>query len=142
MATRSPIVQTIETFILDQERRHPAATGELTNLLYDIALGTKLVAAAIRRAGLVDILGSAGETNIQGEEQQKLDVYANDCMKNALAATGRVCVLASEEDEQMTTFSTTFADADSGPLARIPSRPAREAVERLAVLPTTEPRRY
>ena len=107
MATRSPIVQTIETFILDQERRHPAATGELTNLLYDIALGTKLVAAAIRRAGLVDILGSAGETNIQGEEQQKLDVYANDCMKNALAATGRVCVLASEEDEQMTTFSTT-----------------------------------
>jgi len=95
-------VTTIEKFILEQERRHPQATGELTNLLYDIALGTKLVAAAIRRAGLVDILGSAGETNVQGEEQQKLDVFANECMKQALAGGGRVCVVASEEDEQPT----------------------------------------
>ena len=60
MATRSSIVQTIETFILEQERRHPSATGELTSLLYDVALGTKLVAAAIRRAGLMGFLGSAG----------------------------------------------------------------------------------
>lgn len=107
VASRATSVQTIEAFILEQERRHPQATGELTHLLYDIALGTKLVAAAIRRAGLVDVLGSAGGTNVQGEEQQKLDVYANDCMKNALAATGRVCVLASEEDEQVTTFPGT-----------------------------------
>jgi fructose-1,6-bisphosphatase I len=101
---RSPAVTTIEAFILEQERRHPEATGELTNLLYDIALGTKLVAAAIRRAGLVDILGRAGAVNVQGEEQMKLDVFANDCMKGALAATGRVCVMASEEDEQPTLF--------------------------------------
>jgi fructose-1,6-bisphosphatase I len=95
---------TIEAFILDQERRVPQATGELTQLLYDIALGTKVVAAALRRAGLVDILGAAGAVNVQGEEQMKLDVFANECMKNALGSAGRVCVMASEEDEEITAF--------------------------------------
>lgn len=94
-------VVTIERFVLEQERAYPEATGELTNLLYDIALGTKIVAAAIRRAGLVNILGSAGATNVQGEEQQKLDVFANETLKNAMSHTGRVCVMASEEDEEI-----------------------------------------
>lgn len=98
---RSTSIATIERFILDQERHHPEATGELTNLLYDIALGTKIVAAAIRRAGLVDILGAAGAVNVQGEEQQKLDVFANETLKNAMNHTGRVCVLASEEDDEI-----------------------------------------
>lgn len=109
-------VTTIESFILEQERLAPGATGELTNLLYDIGLGTKLVAAAIRRAGLVDILGSAGATNVQGEEQMKLDVFANECLKNALASAGRVCVMASEEDEEVTTFPGN-ADAKYAVLA-------------------------
>jgi fructose-1,6-bisphosphatase I len=95
------VVQTIERFILQQERNFPEATGELTNLLYDIALGTKIVAAAIRRAGLVDILGSAGNTNVQGEDQQKLDVFANETLKSAMRHTGRVCVMASEEDDEI-----------------------------------------
>jgi fructose-1,6-bisphosphatase I len=92
-------VITIERFILDQEQRYPEATGELSNLLYDIALAAKIIAAAIRRAGLVNILGSAGSDNVQGEEQQKLDVFANETMTNALNHTGRVCIMASEEDE-------------------------------------------
>jgi fructose-1,6-bisphosphatase I len=94
-------VTTIERFILDQEHKYPEATGELSNLLYDIALATKIIAGAIRRAGLVNILGSAGTSNIQGEEQQKLDVFANETMTNSLNHTGRVCVMASEEDEQI-----------------------------------------
>ena len=95
-------VTTLERFILDQERSRPEATGELTNLLYDIALAAKLIGAQIRRAGLVDILGSAGAMNVQGEEQQKLDVFANETMKNALNHTGRVtCAMASEEDEEL-----------------------------------------
>lgn len=94
-------VITIERFILDQEEKYPEATGELSNLLYDIALAAKIIAASIRRAGLVNILGSAGNTNVQGEEQQKLDVFANETMTNALNHTGRVCVMASEEDEQI-----------------------------------------
>ncbi|MFZ5623302.1 MAG: class 1 fructose-bisphosphatase [Gemmatimonadota bacterium] len=92
-------VTTIERFILDQEDRFPEATGELSSLLYDIALAAKIIAASIRRAGLVNILGAMGSTNVQGEEQQKLDVFANETMKNALNHTGRVCVMASEEDE-------------------------------------------
>jgi len=94
-------VVTIERFILDQEQKYPEATGELSNLLYDIALACKIIAAQIRRAGLVNILGSAGVTNVQGEEQQKLDVFANETMKNALSHTGRVCVMASEEDQDV-----------------------------------------
>ncbi len=94
-------VTTLERFILDQERSHPEATGELTNLLYDVALGAKIIAASIRRAGLIGVLGSAGAMNVQGEEQQKLDVFANETMKNALNHTGRVCAMASEEDEQL-----------------------------------------
>ncbi len=95
------LVTTLERFILDQEREHPDATGELTNLLYDIALAAKIIASQIRRAGLVNILGTAGSTNIQDEEQQKLDVFANETLKNALNHTGRVCAMASEEDESI-----------------------------------------
>ena len=94
-------VTTIERFILDQEERYPEATGELSNLLYDIALAAKIIAAAIRRAGLVNILGTQGARNVQGEEQQKLDVLANETLKNCLKHTGRVCAMGSEEDEDI-----------------------------------------
>jgi len=92
-------IVTIESFIMEQERLHPAATGELSNLLYDIALAAKIISGNVRRAGLVDVLGSAGRTNVQGETQQKLDVLANETIKQAFAWTGRVCVMASEEED-------------------------------------------
>ncbi len=94
-------VVTIEKFILEQESKYPEATGELSNLLYDIALAAKIIAAAIRRAGLVNILGSMGSENVQGEMQQKLDVFANETIKGSLLHTGRVCVMGSEEDEDV-----------------------------------------
>ena len=94
-------VTTLERFILEQERDTPEATGELTNLLYDLALAAKVIASKIRRAGLVNILGAAGTINVQEEEQQKLDIFANDTLKNALNHTGRVCAMASEEDEEL-----------------------------------------
>ena len=84
---QGPVV-TIERFILEQERRFPEATGELSNLLYDFALAAKIVSAAIRRAGLVDILGSAGATNVQGEDQKKLDILANETLKGVMGHTG------------------------------------------------------
>lgn len=94
-------VITLERFILDQERFHREATGELTNLLYDVALAAKLIGAQVRRAGLANLLGTVGAVNVQGEEQQKLDVFANETMKHSLNATGRVCAMASEEDESL-----------------------------------------
>lgn len=98
MVPDSTIV-TIERFILEQERLHPGATGELTNLLYDLALAGKVISGYVRRAGLVDVLGSAGSVNVQGETQQKLDVIANEVIRQTVTHAGRVCVMASEEEE-------------------------------------------
>lgn len=102
-------VVTIERFVLEQEELHPQATGELTQLLYDIALAAKVISGYVRRAGLVDILGAAGGTNVYGENQQKLDVIANETMKQMIAWTGRVCVMASEEDEEPVPMSSEHA---------------------------------
>jgi len=96
----STSVVTIERFIMDQERQIPEATGELSNLLYDVCLAAKIISRNVRRAGLSDILGERGTTNIQGELQQNLDVFANETIRNAVQHTGRTCVLASEEDEE------------------------------------------
>ena len=93
-------VVTIERFIMDQERLFPEATGDLSNLLYDIALAAKIINSHVRMAGLADILGTAGVVNVQGEVVQKLDDFANATMKEALLHTGRVCVVASEEDAE------------------------------------------
>lgn len=94
----TPQVITIERHILDQQRKFPHATGTFTALMYDIALAAKLIARETTRAGLVDILGTAGSTNVQGEEQQKLDIHAHHTIIRMLDHTGRVCVMASEED--------------------------------------------
>jgi fructose-1,6-bisphosphatase I len=92
-------IQTIERFIFEQQPE--AAHGEFTNLLYDIALVAKLIGHKTNRAGLVDILGRAGATNIQGEIQQKLDVFADDLIVRICDHTGRLCVMASEEREEI-----------------------------------------
>ena len=93
-------VITIERFIMEQERLHPEATGELSNLLYDICLAAKIISRHVRRAGLTDILGAAGAVNVSGDLQQKLDLFAHDTLQHAIQHTGRVCIMASEEDEQ------------------------------------------
>jgi len=84
---------------MEQERLHPEATGELSNLLYDLCLAAKIISRQVRRAGLTDILGDKGTINIQGELQQNLDVFANETVRHSVQHTGRVCVMASEEDE-------------------------------------------
>src|SRR5438270_14049021 len=91
-------VITIERFIMEQERLHPEATGELSNLLYDLCLAAKIISRHVRRAGLSDILGPAGAVNVSGDLQQKLDLFANETVRQSVQDTGRVCVTASEED--------------------------------------------
>ncbi len=92
---------TIERHILEQQRRYPEATGALTGLLYDIALAAKIIARETTRAGLVNILGAAGSANVHGERQQKLDVFADEVIFRMNDHTGRVCVLASEEHDDL-----------------------------------------
>ena len=85
---------------MEQERLHPEATGELSNLLYDLCLAAKIISRHVRRAGLTDILGAAGAVNVSGDLQQKLDLFANETVRHSIQHTGRVCVTASEEDEE------------------------------------------
>ena len=94
-------VVTIERFIIEQERLHPEATGELSGILYDLALAAKMIANKVRSAGLADILGSAEQENVQGEVQQKLDVFANETIIKALDHGCRLCAMASEEEQEI-----------------------------------------
>ena len=86
---------TIERFILDQQRGFPDATGALTALLYDLALAAKIISSRTTRAGLAEILGSTGEENVQGEEVQKLDLFAERTIYRLNDHTGRLAVMAS-----------------------------------------------
>ena len=91
----------LHQFILRQERLHPEATGEFTNLLTDIALAAKIINREVTRAGLVDILGLTGEENAYGEKVTKLDRFAHETIYAVLGSTGQLAVLASEEDEDI-----------------------------------------
>lgn len=88
---------TIERHIVEQEREYPEATGVFSSLLYDIALAGKIIARETTRAGLVDILGTAGRVNVQGEQQMKLDVFADEVIIRMNSFTGRLALMASEE---------------------------------------------
>jgi len=91
-------VVTIDRFIIEEERNHPEATGELSGILYDLALAAKMIANKVRSAGLADILGATEDENVQGEVQQKLDVLANEIIIKAMDHGGRLCAMASEEE--------------------------------------------
>lgn len=92
---------TIERYIWEQQSSFPEATGVLTNLLYDIALSAKIIASHTTRAGLEEILGSTGEENVHGDTVQKLDVFAERTIYRMNDHTGRLAVMASEEEEEI-----------------------------------------
>lgn len=94
-------VITLGQFIIERQTDFPYAKGELSRLLRDIGIATKIVNREVNKAGLVDILGEAGTDNVQGESQKKLDVYANEQFIAALSSGGETCAVASEENEEM-----------------------------------------
>lgn len=97
-------VTTLNQFIIEQQAEHPEATGGLSRLLHHIGIAAKKVNREVNKAGLVDILGQAGSENVQGEEQQKLDLYANETFLEELRASGECCGAASEENEDVIIF--------------------------------------
>lgn len=105
-------VVTLSRFILEEEREHPGATGNLTSILYDIALAAKLIHREVSKAGLVDILGMTGQENVHGEEVRKLDEYAHEVMFNAMDHGGNLCVMASEESEELMHIPAPFPIGD------------------------------
>ena len=91
--------QTLGEFIIENQSSFKYTSGELSRLINSIRLAAKVVNHEVNKAGLVDIIGAAGETNIQGEDQQKLDVYANDKFIQTLTNRNIVCGIASEEED-------------------------------------------
>lgn len=101
---------TLHEFIVAKQKDFPFASGELSRLLNDIALAAKIVSNDVRKAGLVDhILGAQGGQNVQGEEQQKLDVVADEAFIRAFENGGEVCGIASEENDDYLAFQSETA---------------------------------
>ncbi|MDY0202060.1 MAG: class 1 fructose-bisphosphatase [Bacteroidales bacterium] len=97
-------IKTLTQFIIERQAEFAYATGEFTRLLYHMGIAAKVVNKKVNKAGLVDILGLAGEVNVQGEEQKKLDVFANWRFIQSLKSTGECCGVASEENQEIITF--------------------------------------
>ncbi|XP_022106776.1 fructose-1,6-bisphosphatase 1-like [Acanthaster planci] len=90
---------TLTRFVLEEQRKIPGATGELTQLLNSLLTAIKAVSSAVRKAGIAKLYGIAGSTNVTGDEQKKLDVLANDLFINSLRSSFTTCALISEENE-------------------------------------------
>ncbi|KAA8728355.1 MAG: class 1 fructose-bisphosphatase [Ewingella americana] len=103
-------MKTLGEFIVEKQQDFPHATGELTALLSAIKLGAKIIHRDINKAGLVDILGTSGVENVQGEVQMKLDLYANEKLKAAMLARGEIAGIASEEEDEIVIFEGERAE--------------------------------
>ena len=99
---------TLARHIYEEERNYPEATGELSDLLHDLSLAAKVVSLEVNKAGLVDILGFTGDHNVHGEKVKKLDVYAHEMLIKAMDHGGHLCVMASEEEEDIIHIPTEF----------------------------------
>ncbi|VAX20522.1 Fructose-1,6-bisphosphatase, type I [hydrothermal vent metagenome] len=92
---------TISKHIFEHQKTIPSATGDFTGLLSELVVATKVIAREVNKAGLVDVLGKTGDRNVQGEEVQKLDDYANTIIVQKMDHTGYLCAMASEEVEEI-----------------------------------------
>tara|TARA_B100000809_G_scaffold266925_1_gene333103 strand:+ start:28596 stop:29015 length:420 start_codon:yes stop_codon:yes gene_type:complete len=91
--------QTLGEFIIENQSSFPYSSGELSSLLNALRLAAKMVNHEVNKAGLIDLFGNSGDVNIQGEQQQKLDIYANNIFIQALTNRNIVCGIVSEEDD-------------------------------------------
>lgn len=95
---KSSLGMTVTEHILEKQRENPEATGAFTRLLSELIVAAKIVSREVNKAGIADILGYAGQTNIQGEDVQKLDEFANRTITERLGHVGQLCAMASEEN--------------------------------------------
>ena len=104
---RSKVV-TIDRHIIEQERMHPGASGRFSALLYDIALAAKIISREVNMAGLIDVLGATGDTNVQGERVQNLDAFAQEVIVKAMDHAGHLCCMVSEESDDIIPIPKRF----------------------------------
>jgi len=105
-------VVTIDRHIIEEERKYPEATGALSNILTDLALAAKLIQREVAKAGLVDILGRVGRENVQGEQVEKLDEFAQEVIYNSMDHSGNLCCMVSEEEEDVIPIPNEFPVGD------------------------------
>jgi fructose-1,6-bisphosphatase I len=98
--TRPADIVTLQAHILQQQARYPEASGQFSWILSALSISAKMIASHVRRARLDDVLGTVGNQNVQGEQQQKLDVIANDILLRTLGGREGVAIVASEENEE------------------------------------------
>ena len=114
--SQSPAYQqrqiTVTEHLLLHQKQSPAATGIFTRLLYDLILAAKLIARSVNKAGLLDVLGGTGEINVQGENVQKLDDYANRILIHRMQRSGALCAMASEENADIIHIPERFTRGD------------------------------
>ncbi len=102
-------ITTLDDFIIKRQKEYPSAKGEFSRLMHHIGTAAKMVSSKINRAGLADVLGEAGHINVQGEVQQKMDVYADEVFTGSLLSSGECCGVASEENQNIISFTDEFA---------------------------------
>jgi len=113
MISRMPSLRkfmTLERFINEQERLYPNATGNFSGLLHDLSLAAKLVWREVSKAGLVNILGTTGRVNVSGDVVKKLDEFADETIYKAMDHGGHLCVMASEENEDILHIPDQYPD--------------------------------
>ncbi len=104
----NPSTLSIGRHLVGQERKFPEATGEFTNLLWDLTLAFKIINKEVNKAGLADILGLTGKENVHGEEVQQLDEFADQTIFKAMDHGGHLCLMASEENEDVIPIPDRF----------------------------------
>lgn len=109
---RKAIGTTITEHLLKQQREHPEATGSLTFLLSELIVAAKVISREVNQAGMVDILGATGDVNVQGEQVQKLDVFAHRIITERMQHVGQLCCMASEEYADLIDIPASFPKGD------------------------------
>mmetsp|Transcript_2734 Transcript_2734/g.4971 ORF Transcript_2734/g.4971 Transcript_2734/m.4971 type:complete len:349 (+) Transcript_2734:88-1134(+) len=103
--------ETLTRFVLEEQRKHKDASGDLTLLLSAVQISCKVIESCVRRAGIAKLYGLAGDQNVQGEDQKKLDVIANDAFKMNVQSTEKVSVMVSEEEDLAIVVSNQLTKA-------------------------------
>ncbi len=103
---------TITQHILQQQRENPQATGAFTTLLNELVVAAKVISREVNKAGLADILGATGDINVQGEQVQKLDMYANQVVIDRMQHIGQLCCMGSEENADLIDIPSRYPKGD------------------------------
>ncbi|MDY7037427.1 MAG: class 1 fructose-bisphosphatase, partial [Thermodesulfobacteriota bacterium] len=109
---RKGIGITITQHLLNMQRENPEATGAFTHLLHELIVAAKVISREVNKAGLVDILGSTGEINIQEEQVQKLDIFANRIVIERMQHIGELCCMGSEEIADLIDIPSRYPKGD------------------------------